>query len=90
MTIAEFYEKAVEGQWYDPRIKRTVQVFAITYEMTQKPSREKILIMEILTDFPDAGNFDYIDDVKMTYEKMMPLYPEIQVGSTNRREIISP
>lgn len=90
MTIVEFYEKAVEGQWYDPRIKKTVQVFAITYEMTQKPNREKILIMEILTDFPNAGSFDYVDNVKLKYEKEMPLYPEIQVGSTNRREIISP
>ena len=90
MTLVEFYEKAIEGQWYDPRIKRTVQVFAITYEMTQKPSREKILIMEILEDFPDAGSFDYADNVKLKYEKEMPLYPEIQVGSTNRREIISP
>lgn len=89
MTIVEFYEKSIEGQWYDPRIKRTVQVFAVTYEMTQKPNREKILIMEILTDFPDAGSFDYMDNVKLQYEKEMPLYPEIQVGSMNRREIIS-
>lgn len=90
MALIEFYEKAVEGQWYDPRNKRTVQVFAITYEMTQKPSREKILTMEILADFPDSGNFDYIDDTKLIYEKGMPVYPAIQVGSTNKREVISP
>lgn len=90
MTIIEYYEKVVEGHWYDPRIKRTVEVFAITYEMTKKPSREKILTMEILADFPDSGNFDYIDDVKLTYEEGMPVYPKIQVGSTNKREIPSP
>jgi hypothetical protein len=57
--------------------------------MTQKPSREKILIMEILTDFPNAGNFDYTDDEKLQYEKGMPVYPQIQVGSVNKREILS-
>jgi hypothetical protein len=89
MTIAEVYEKVIEGRWYDPRIKRTVEVFAITYEMTKKPSREKILTMEILVDFPDSGNFDYIDDVKLRYQEGMPIYPKIQVGSTNKREILS-
>jgi len=90
MAIVEFYEKAIKGQWYDPRIGRTVEVFVITYEMTQKPSREKILTIEILKEFPDSGNFDYIDDMKLMYEKGMPIYPEINLGSINRREIISP
>ena len=90
MVIGEFYEKAIKGQWYDSRINRTVEVFAITYEMTQKPSREKILAMEILKDFPDAGNFEYIDDEKLAYEKGMPVYPDIQLGIINRRQIISP
>ena len=89
MTIV-YYAKAVEGQWYDPRIKRTLEVFAITYEMTRKPSREKLLTMEILADFPDSGNFEYIDDLKLRYEEGMPVYPEIQVGSTNKRKIIGP
>lgn len=88
--MVEFYEKAVEGHWYDPRTRRTVQVFAITYEMTRKPNREKTLIMEILADFPEAGSFEYVDDVKLTYESGMPVYPQIQVGSTNKREIINP
>lgn len=79
----------MEGRWYDSRIKRTVEVFAITYEMTQKPNREKILTLEILRDFPEAGSFDYDDNVKFRYEQGMPIYPEIQVGSTNRREIIN-
>ncbi|MDE1769167.1 MAG: hypothetical protein KGI28_01260 [Thaumarchaeota archaeon] len=90
MSVVEFYEKAVTGQWYNQRIKKTIEVFAITYEMTKKPSREKILIMEILADFPEAGSFDYIDDVKLTYEIGMPVYPEIQVGSSNKREILNP
>ena len=88
--MSEFYEKAVEGQWYDSRTRRTVQVFAITYEVTQKPDRKKILVMEILADFPDAGNFEYSDDVKLGYEGGMPVYPQIQVGSTTKREIINP
>ncbi len=90
MTIIEFYEKIVEGQWYDQRIKKTVEVFAITYETTHKPSREMILTMEILADFPDSGNFHYVDDMKLAHENGMPVYPEIQVGSTNKREITSP
>ena len=90
MAVTEFYEKAVEGRWYDLRIKRTVEVFAITYEMTKKPNREKTLIMEILADFPEAGSFEYVDDVKFAYESGMPVYPAIQVGSTTKREIINP
>ena len=87
--MAEFYEKAVEGQWYDSRTRRTVQVFAITYEVTQKPDRKKTLVMEILADFPDAGNFEYSDDVKLGYEGGMRVYPQIQVGSTTKSEIIN-
>lgn len=89
MTNTEFYEKAIKGQWYDSRINRTIDVFIITYETTQKPNREKILIMEILKDFPDAGSFEYFDDEKVAYEKGMPVYPRIHLGSINRREIIS-
>ena len=88
--MTEFYEKAVGGQWYDSRNKRTVEVFAVTYEMTRHPNRKKILIMEILSDFPDAGSFDYSDDIKQQYQEGMPIYPQIQVGSTNKREIRSP
>ena len=55
--------------------------------MSQKPYREEILAMELLKDYPDAGNFDYIDDEKLEYEEGMPLYPQIEVGSANRREI---
>jgi len=87
MSLIEYYEKVVKGQWYDIRNKKTVEVFAMTYEMTQKPSREKILIMEILEDFPDAGSFDYGDDEKLPYEKGMPVYPEMHVGSINKKEI---
>ncbi len=67
MALVELYEKAVKGQWYDSRNKRTVGFFVVTYEMTQKPSREKILIMEILTDFSVAGSFDYSDDEKLQF-----------------------
>jgi hypothetical protein len=89
MTLAEFYEKAIKGEWYNSLINRTVEVFSITYEMTQKPSREKILIMEILKDFPDAGSFEYFDDEKVVYEEGMPVYPAIHIGSINKREIIN-
>ena len=90
MAMGELYEKAIKGQWYDLRINRTVEVFVITYEMTQKPSREKILIMEILKDFPDAGSFEYFDEEKLAYEKGMPVYPDMQLGSINRRRIMNP
>ena len=87
--MVEFYEKAIRGQWYNPRINRTVEVFIITYEMTQKPSREKILIMEILKEFPDSGSFEYFDDEKLAYEEGMPVYPGIHLGSINKKEIIT-
>jgi hypothetical protein len=85
--VEEYYEKCVTGHWFNPLIKQTIEVFAITYEMSQKPYREEILAMELLKDYPDAGNFDYIDDEKLEYEEGMPLYPQIEVGSANRREI---
>jgi hypothetical protein len=28
------YEKCIEGHWYDPRINKTIDVYAITYEMS--------------------------------------------------------
>lgn len=90
MAVVEFYEKAVTGKWYNSSIKKTIEVFSITYEMTRKPNREKILTMEILADFPEAGSFDYVDDIKFTYQQGMPIYPEIQVGCSDKREIINP
>jgi len=46
----EYFVKIVLGKWFDQRIKKVVEVFALTHEMTQEPIREKILIKEILKD----------------------------------------
>jgi hypothetical protein len=85
--MAQYYEKVLTGHWFDPRIKKTIEVYAITYEMSQNPSREKILAMELLADFPEAGDFDYIDEQRMEYEEDMPLYPEVEVATANRRQV---
>ena len=82
-----FYEKCVEGHWYDPRINKTVDVYVITYEMSQKPSREKILTLELLSDYKGAGDFDYFDEEKVEYEEGLPVYPQMQVGTAHRKQI---
>jgi len=85
--IEVFYEKSVEGHWYDPRINKTVDVYVITYEMSQKPSREKILALALLSDYKGAGDFDYFDEDKVEYEDGLPVYPQIQVGTALRRQV---
>ena len=85
----EYYVKIVLGKWFDPRIKKVVDVYALTHEMTQGPIREKILTMELLRDFPDAGSFNYYDEQKEEYVEGMTVYPEIKTGSGNTRKVIS-
>lgn len=82
-----FYEKCVEGHWYDPRINKTVDVYVITYEMSQKPSREKTLTLELLSDYKGAGDFDYFDEEKVEYEEGLPVYPQMQVGTAHRKQV---
>jgi hypothetical protein len=85
----EYYVKIVLGKWFDPRIKKVVEVYALTHEMTQGPSREKTLTMELLKDYSDCGNFDYFDDQKEEYVEGMALYPEIKIGSGSMRKIVN-
>lgn len=82
-----FYEKSIEGHWYDPRINKTIDVYAITYEMSQKPNREKTLTLELLADYKGAGDFDYFDEEKVEYQEGLPVYPQIEVGSAHRKQI---
>ena len=82
-----FFEKCVEGHWYDQRINKTIDVYVITYEMSQKPSREKILILELLSDYKGAGDFDYFDEAKVGYEGGLPVYPQIQLGTGHRKQV---
>ena len=86
----EYYVKIVLGKWFDPRIKKVVEVYALTHEATQGPIREKILTMELLRDFPDAGHFDYYDEQKEEYVEGMAVYPEIKIGSGNTRRVTNP
>ena len=85
----KYYVKIVLGKWFDPRIKKVVDVYALTHEMTQGPIREKILTMELLQDFPDAGRFNYYDEQKEEYVEGMALYPKITIGSESTRKITS-
>ncbi len=81
-----FYEKCVGGRWYDPQINKTVDVYVITYEMSQKPSREKILTLELLSNYNGAGDFDYFED-KVEYEEGLSIYPQMQMGTAHRKQI---
>lgn len=83
----EYFVKIVLGKWFDPRIKKVVEVYALTHEMTQDPIRERILAMELLKDYSDAGSFHYYDDQKEEYVEGMVLYPEIKIGSGSTRKV---
>ena len=83
----EYYVKIVLGKWFDPRIKKTVEVHALTHEMTQEPIREEILTMELLKDYSDAGSFHYYDEQKEEYVEGMVVYPEIKIGSGSTRKV---
>jgi hypothetical protein len=83
----EYYAKHLTSSWYDPRIKQTIEVYAITYEMSKKPDREKILTLELLKDYSDAGDFDYDDELKIGVEEGLPVYPVIEIGTVNRGDI---
>jgi len=83
----EYYAKIVFGKWFDPRLKKVVEVYALTHEMTQEPIRDKMLTMELLQDFPNAGRFDYYDDQKEEYVEGMAVYPEIKIGSGSTRKV---
>jgi hypothetical protein len=83
----EYYAKHVTGYWFDPRNKKRIEVFAITYEMSQKPNREKILTMELLKDYSNAGEFKYNDESRIKDEGNLCVYPLIQVGTVSRRDI---
>ena len=85
--MAIFYEKCVEGHWFDSRINKTVDVYIITYEMSQKPNREKILTLELLSDYKGAGDFDYFDEEKVEFEEGLPVYPQMQMGTAHRKQI---
>jgi hypothetical protein len=82
-----FYEKCVEGHWYDPCINKTVDVYVITYEMSQKPSREKMLTLELLSNYKGSGDFDYFDDEVVEYEESLPICPMVQMGTAHRKKI---
>ena len=85
----EYHIKIVLGKWFDPRIKKTLGVYALTHEMTQGPSREKILTMELLRDFPNAGHFNYFDEQKEEFVEGMTIYPALKIGCENTRKITS-
>ncbi len=78
--MVPLYEKVVEASWYDPHLKRTKDVSVLTYEPTQKPSREKELTMELLKAYSGAGDFEYGDDCVVAEEENQPLYPEIEIA----------
>jgi hypothetical protein len=55
--------------------------------MTQEPYREKILTMELLREFPNAGLFHYYDDQIIDHVEGMAVYPEIRIGSESTRKV---
>lgn len=85
----QYYVKIVLGKWFDPRLKKVVDVYALTHEMTQDPIREKILVMELLKDFPGAGSFSYYDEQREEYVEGMVVYPQVKIGTGITKSAVS-
>jgi hypothetical protein len=83
----EYYAKHVTGYWFYPRTKKTIEVFAVTYEMSQQPDREKILTAELLKDYSNAEDFKYDDKSRVKDNGNLSVYPMIQIGTVSRRDI---
>jgi len=83
----EYYAKYVTANWYDSRLKKTIEVYAITYEMSQKPDRENILTTELLKDYSGSRELYFDDKLRIEAKKDLPIYPVIEIGTVSRRDM---
>ena len=83
-----YYEKRLTGQWYDERLKITLDVMARTFEKSQKPNREKALGMALLSIYPNAGEFEYADEYTVELLENMPVYLDVDVSTMIRLGVI--
>jgi hypothetical protein len=46
-----------------------------------------MLTLELLLDYKGSGDSDCFDKTKVEYEKGLPVYHQMQVGTAHRRQV---
>jgi hypothetical protein len=74
-----YYEKIVTAKWFDERLKKTVDIVIVTYEMSEKPDRVEILEKTLLKDHPSAGDIAWYDAELTEFYEGMAIYPLVEI-----------
>ena len=82
-----YYQKVVTAKWYDERLKKVVDLHAVTYEMSQKPDRSEILEKMLLQSYPSAEDLGWYDEEIMEFFEDMPIYPIIEIAQKHVQDI---
>lgn len=82
-----YYEKIITAKWYDERLKKTVDVVVVTYEMSEKPDRVEILEKALLKDYASVGDIEWYDAEPMEFYEGMPIYPMVEIRQAYTRDV---
>jgi hypothetical protein len=82
-----YYEKIVTGKWYDERLKKTVDIIIVTYEMSEKPDRVEILEKALLRDYPTAGDIAWYDAELTEFYEGMAVYPFAEIRQAYTQDL---
>lgn len=82
-----YYEKIVTAKWFDERLKKTVDIVIVTYEMSEKPDRVEILEKILLKDYPSAGDITWYDAELTEFYEGMAIYPLVEIRQAYVQDI---
>lgn len=85
--VEMYYEKIVTAKWYDDRLKITVDLVIVTYEMSEKPDRVEILEKVLLKDYPGAGLVEWYDAELIEFYEGMAIYPLVEIRQAYLQDI---
>lgn len=83
-----YYEKIVTAKWYDERLKKVVDVYVITYEMSQKPDRTEILEKVLLKNYPSAEDVAWYEEEIVEFFEDMAIYPIVEISQAYTQDIL--
>lgn len=82
-----YYEKIITAKWFDERLKKTVDVVVVTYEMSEKPDRVERLEKALLKHYASVGDIEWYDAEPMEYYEGMPIYPIIEIRQAYTQDV---
>lgn len=82
-----YYEKIVTAKWYNERLKKTVDLVIVTYEMSEKPDRVEILEKTLLKNYPNAGDIAWYDAELTEFYEGMAIYPMVEIRQAYIQDI---